>query len=85
MSGLQIFIQKFLPDLTAFSFDAGRMASLAVVIGLNAFGQVYFIHFIRIVIVALVAGVDGIGVNMAGLTGNLTRITVVEGEGMAGE
>ena len=59
------------------------MANLAVVKSLYTFCQMNLVHLIRIVIVALVTGVDGIGVNMAGLTGNLTRITVIEWEGMA--
>jgi len=85
MAALQILIQKFLPDLTAFTFNTAWVAGLAVVIGLDAFRQVDLLHLIRVVVVALVAGILCVAFDMTGFAGDIARIAVIEWEGVSGQ
>jgi hypothetical protein len=48
------------------------------------FIQMGFGRFSALMFVAVVAGVFGVGLGMAGLAGNLTFITMTKGEGVAG-
>ena len=62
-----VLLEKFLPDLSSFTFNTGRMAGLAVFIGQDAYRQVDLVHLIRVMIVTLVSGVDSINIDLAGL------------------